>query len=151
MEKITKKITVFLDALQTLEDILKIFYEYKSIYSAHPTEKNKQFFLGFRDATIQRFEYCTDLMWRVLQIYLENIEKVNIENSSPRGIIRDANNIKFLSESESKMCMEMVDSRNKTSHIYHQEMAEDIAQKVPEYYVLMKKIIDRMQDKMVKK
>ena len=62
METITKKIAVFLEALQTLEDILPVFSEYKSLYAAHPTEKNKQFFLIVRDGTIQRFEYCTDLI-----------------------------------------------------------------------------------------
>lgn len=151
METITKKIAVFLEALQTLEDILPVFSEYKSLYAAHPTEKNKQFFLIVRDGTIQRFEYCTDLIWKVLKIYLEEVEKVEIENTSPRGILREAVNIKFLSEAEGKACMKMVDSRNKTSHIYHAEMAEDIAENISDYYALMKKIIDRLQARVVKK
>ena len=82
---------------------------------------------------------------------MEEVEKVEIENTSPRGILREAVNIKFLSEAEGKACMKMVDSRNKTSHIYHAEMAEDIAENISDYYALMKKIIDRLQARVVKK
>lgn len=151
MEVVTKKITVFLEALQTLEDILTMFNRYKSLYLTNPTEENRQIFLAIRDGTIQRFEYCTDLFWKVLKIYLEEVEKVEVTNISPRGVIRDAIHIKLLSEMEGKECMKMVESRNKTSHIYHAEMAEDIAERVPMYYVLMKIIIDYMQAEIAKR
>jgi nucleotidyltransferase substrate binding protein (TIGR01987 family) len=151
MEKVIEKIADFLEALKTLEDILKVFFEYKTLYAAHSTEKNEQFFLIVRDATIQRFEYCTDFIWKVLKVYLEDIEKVYVESFSPRGVVRAAVNGGFISESEGSELMRMVDSRNKTSHIYHEAIADDIANKIPAYYVLIKKIIDRMQAAVVKK
>ena len=43
METITKKIAVFLEALQTLEDILPVFSEYKSLYARSSHRKNKRF------------------------------------------------------------------------------------------------------------
>ncbi|HLW73262.1 MAG TPA: HI0074 family nucleotidyltransferase substrate-binding subunit [Candidatus Babeliales bacterium] len=151
MEKITEKILDFLDALKTLEDILKVFYEYKALFAAHPTEKNEQFFVIVRDATIRRFAYCTDLIWKVLKVYLEDIKKVHVESFSPRGVIREAVNSGFISELESSELIRMVDSRNKTSHIYHATIADDIASKVPEYYSFMRKIIDRMQAMVIQK
>lgn len=150
MERVIEKITDFLEALKTLEDILSVFNEYKNLHAIHPTEKNEQFFLIVRDATIQRFEYCTDLIWKVLKIYLEDVEKGHVESFFPRGVVREGVKSGFISESEGKELMSMVDSRNKTSHIYHAEIADDIANKIPGYYVLMRKIIDRMQAAMKK-
>jgi nucleotidyltransferase substrate binding protein (TIGR01987 family) len=150
MERINEKIVDYLDALKTLEKILKKFFEYKSMYAAHPTVENEENFLMARDATIQRFEYCTDLIWKVIKIYLEEIEKANIEAFFPLGIIRSAVTGRFLSESEGEELIEMVKSRNKTSHIYHEAIADDIANKIPGYYVLMKKIIDRIQASIAK-
>lgn len=151
METLTNRISIFLEALHTLESIINLFYQHQALYAAHPTKQTEELFLAIQDATIKRFEYCTDLIWKILQMYLEEMEKVNIENSSPRGIVRDVVTIKFLSETEGKEFMKMVDSRNKTCLIYQPAMAENIAQKIPEYYVLMKKIMDRMQDRIGKK
>jgi nucleotidyltransferase substrate binding protein (TIGR01987 family) len=151
MATVIKRISVFLAALKTLEKSINAFYKYRTRYLAHPTDDNEEAFLGMRDSLIQRFEYCTDLIWKVFKDYLEQIEKVDIENSSPRGVMREAIHIGLLSETEGSQCMQMVESRNRTSHIYHVEVAEDIASKVPDYYLLMKKIIDRMQAGIEKK
>lgn len=43
--------------------------------------------------------------------------------------------------------MKMVNARNKTSHIYHQVMAQEIARQVPAFYELMQTIADRMQER----
>jgi nucleotidyltransferase substrate binding protein (TIGR01987 family) len=150
MERINQKIADYLKALKTLEKILKKFFEYKSMYSAHPTVANEDNFSMARDATIQRFEYCTDSVWKVIKVYLEEIEKADIESNFPVGIIRSAVLGKFLSEAEGEELVEMVKSRNKTSHLYHEAMADDIANKIPGYYVLMKKIIDRIQTRLEK-
>lgn len=150
MERVNEKIIDYFDALKTLENVLKRFYEYKNIYLAHPSDENEESFFIVRDATIQRFEYCTDLIWKVIKVYLEEIEKAHIESYYPRGIIRNAVTSGFLSEVEGFELTEMVESRNKTSHIYHQEIADSIANKIPGYYILMKKIIDRMQVAIIK-
>ena len=76
---------------------------------------------------------------------MQEIEKVEIAIQSPRGILRQAINVRFLSEDEGNECMKMVELRNKTSHIYHEEMAEEIAQKIPIYYKLIKKIVGRLE------
>jgi nucleotidyltransferase substrate binding protein (TIGR01987 family) len=144
MEKVNEKISDFLKALKTLENILKKFYESRTLYRAHPIDKNQESFFIVRDATIQRFEYCTDLIWKVLKIYLEDVEKMHIEAFYPRAIIRTTVTGGLVSESEGKDLINMVESRNKTSHIYHEAIAEDIANKIPQYYVLMQTIVDRM-------
>lgn len=58
--------------------------------------------------------------------------------------MRDAVTIRLLSEYEGAECARMIESRNRTPHMYHQDMAEDIAQKVPEYYTFIITVISRL-------
>ncbi|HSC25311.1 MAG TPA: HI0074 family nucleotidyltransferase substrate-binding subunit [Candidatus Babeliales bacterium] len=151
MERINKKITLFLEALKTLEEGIALFYEYKIILDKQTTDKNEQLFTSMRDSMIQRFEYCTDLFWKLVKVYLEDVERIDLPVNSPRAILREAVKARILSEREGDECMDMVQSRNKTSHTYHQVMAEEIAHEIPQYYELMKKIIDRVMNVIAEK
>ncbi len=151
MERISEKITDYLDALKTLQKGVELFYEYKKVFEIEPTEKNEYLFASMRDSMIQRFEYCTDLFWKVLKLYLEEVENIDVPINSPRVIIREAVTARILTESEGSEYMDMVKSRNMTSHIYREEIADAIAHEVPEYYEFMKKIIDRVHDIIAKK
>jgi len=145
MEAINKKITVFLDALGTLEEGIELFYKYESLFDKNPTDENGQLFRSMRDSLIQRFEYCTDLFWKVVKLYLEDVEKLDVPVNAPRTIVREAVKARILSDIEGDECMDMVDARNKTSHTYHEVMADEIAHVTPGYYEFMQKIIERLQ------
>ena len=62
------------------------------------------------------------------------------------GIIREAVKAGIFSEDDSDVCFDMVEARNKTSHTYHELMADDIAHAIPIYRDLMQDMINRMQD-----
>ena len=90
MENIKKKLATLQSALDTLKDGIErvdIAYEEKEGWE-----------LTARDSMIQRFEYCTDLLWKMLKVYLEEVENVKLESTSPKGIIREAVQIRILSE-----------------------------------------------------
>ncbi len=148
MAKIKHKLETFELALETLQSSIELFKEYEQKIAATDNEKEKLIFLGLRDSVIQRFEYCTDLFWKILKLYLEEVEKITLTTYSPRSVIREAVRAKIISEQEGNACMKMVISRNKTSHIYHEEIAEDIVHKVPGYYDLMKSIADVIEKRM---
>ncbi len=147
MGKIEQKLNTFLEALETLKEGIGLFREYQSLVSKNASQKNEQLFVAVRDSIIQRFEYCTDLFWKLLKTYLEEVEKVEVTTNSPRGIVRTAVQVKIISEDEGKDSIVMVTSRNQTSRIYHEETAEDIAKKVPTFYELMKVVSDRLYKK----
>jgi nucleotidyltransferase substrate binding protein (TIGR01987 family) len=133
-----------LDALKTLEDGVAFFHESEENFETNPTKQNERIFLSARDSIIQRFEYCIDLFWKTLKVFLDN-EKVILSMVASREIIRACVAARFLSENEGDQCMKMVGARNKTSHIYHETMAEAIARQVPDFYELMQEIAERMQ------
>jgi len=144
MEEVKKKIQVLLDALITLEDAVDYFYECEEIFDADSSRQNERAFLSSRDSIIQRFEYCIDLFWKILKVCLD-VEKIDVPMVSSREIVRISVASRFLSEDEGAQCMEMVKARNKTSHIYHEVMADEISHEVPKFYELMQMIAERMQ------
>lgn len=149
MERINHKLDVILQALTTLEESIALFDEYSELFDTMPNKNNEMLFRSMRDSMIQRFEYCTDLFWKIIRIYLEDIQKADIPINAPRAILREAVTARLLSEQEGDACIDMVESRNKTSHIYHVEVAQNIAHMVPEFYTLMKLIIDRIQKNLI--
>ena len=48
------------------------------------------------------------------------------------------------------MCIEMIQKRNESSHIYLQEVAEGIAEAISRFYDLMDLIKNRIIDKVLK-
>lgn len=139
-----KRLNTFSKVLQLLGDSIQLHnsYKEKDIF-----EIDKGVVLGLRDSMIQRFKYSTDLFWKVLKVYLEEVEKVSLPTYSPRSIIRKSVGIKLITEDEGKACLEMIKSRNQTSHIYHEQIAVNIAHKIPKYFDLLKVIVERLEKK----
>lgn len=144
--EVEKNIKVFLEALETLEKGIQSFSKYEDRFNKKPTDENEELFKGMRDSVIQRFEYCTDLFWKMVKSYLEDVEKMSFGLISSRGVLREAVKGRLLSEEEGNQCMDMVESRNKTSHTYHEILAEEIAHEIPRYYDLMEEIVDRLRN-----
>lgn len=109
----------------------EVVFEYYPIY------------LAFRDSLIQRFKYTSDLLWKFLKLYIEVKYKAMPEMVSPKFVIREAGSIGFLNESEVATFLDMIQHRNETSHIYKEEIAQAIANAIPVYFNLIKKIISR--------
>lgn len=97
-----------------------------------------------RDGVMQRFEYCTDSLWKFLKLYLENVQKVSIESSSPRSILRKALITNLITDDEYAILMESVSQRNLTSHTYNEKIAEEIRKHIPTYYKAMHTVISRL-------
>lgn len=148
MEEVKEKLDVLSDALKTLEDGVEYFYECQEFFDNSPDRHNERAFLSARDSLIQRFEYCIDLFCKITRSYLELFEKITLSANSPRAILRESIEARLLSEDEGMRGMKMVEARNKTSHTYHEVMADEIASEIPAFYELMKTITDRMHDRL---
>jgi nucleotidyltransferase substrate binding protein (TIGR01987 family) len=150
MGKLEKKYTTILKALIALQKSI-ISYQngikvadktdfYKDVYG-----EKEEFLNSLRDSMIQRFEFSVDLIWKFLKSYLEEKEKTIPESNTPRSIFRTMCNSKLITEKESETLLDMVSNRNKTSHIYKEEISDFIAKQIPNYYKLMNNIISRIQ------
>lgn len=96
-----------------------------------------------KQGLIKAFELNHELAWNVMKDYFEYQGNPSIMGS--RDAIREAFQKNLIADGEG--WMEMIQSRNKTSHTYNQEVADEIADKVIAiYHDLFKAFEKRMQD-----
>lgn len=85
-----------------------------------------------RDILIQRFEFTYELSHKTLREFMKYLG-VTLENSFPRTIFKKAyvNNL----ISDDKVWISLLEDSNSTSHIYNEEMSNEIAKRIIEEYV----------------
>lgn len=84
-----------------------------------------------RDGMIQRFEFTYELAWKTTKLYLEDTGIVEI--NSPKAVIKEAYSQKLLTNE--KLWLLMLNDRNMTTHIYKEEMADEIAKRIANQYI----------------
>jgi len=82
---------------------------------------------------IKAFEYTYELAWNTIKDFLEFSGQTDIYGS--RDAIRKAFELGLIENGES--WMDMLKSRNTTSHTYNEEVAEEICQAVFEVYFFL--------------
>lgn len=135
MEIIEKKYLSLTKALETLEESLLIISD----------PQNQRLYDSLRDSVIQRFEYSIDTFWKFLKIYMQEKEKIDLEVSSPRIILRHAETVGLIDKELHKVLIDCLADRNLTSHVYNEETADSILKNIPIYYKTMKSIIDNLK------
>jgi nucleotidyltransferase substrate binding protein (TIGR01987 family) len=126
MEKLSARLASCQRAIATLDEILRT-----------PTS------VIVRDASIQRFEYSFESLWKLLKAYLDQQE--GIVCNSPKACFREALKAGLLSTSDVETCLVMTDDRNLTSHTYIEAVAQGIYSKLPPYRDVMKRLLTSIQ------
>ena len=94
------------------------------------------------DGTIQRFEFCFELSWKVLKRFLSN---EGITARTPKEVFKEAFKLGWLSEGDS-FWSKMIEDRNLTSHTYDQGTARDLYSRIPGYlgaYQLLEELLQK--------
>ena len=107
----------YLKALLQLENAVKLSEEREL------TELEKQ-------GLIQAFEFTHELAWNVMKDYF--FFQGNSEITGSRDATREAFEVGLIQDGEG--WMEMIKSRNKTSHTYNEDIASEITEKIIEWY-----------------
>ena len=91
---------------------------------------------------IKAFEFTYELAWTTLKDYLVDIGYTELMGS--KDTFRQAYQLGIISDGE--VWMEMVKSRNLTSHTYNQETAESIEEDIIEtYFSMIKALIFKLE------
>jgi len=138
MEKLVQKIVVLQKALGTLQ----LSVADKKVSASYDEKR----YCEYRDSLIQRFEYCMDLLWKVLRTYMQEVYGAN-PLPAPKPVFKEAFALKLISEQEAKLFLKMIDARNITSHMYQEEFAEVLVAQIPAFYEQMALLVSRMQIK----
>jgi nucleotidyltransferase substrate binding protein (TIGR01987 family) len=83
-----------------------------------------------KEGLIQRFEYTHELAWNVMKDYAHYQGSTEVAGS--RDATREAFQLQLITDG--KLWMDMIGSRNKTSHTYNEETAEEIYGKILKSY-----------------
>lgn len=113
----------FEKAIKRLEEVLKL-------------EKTEI----IRDSAIKRFELCFDLSWKSIK---ELARENGIECYFPKECFKAAFQLKLIEHDE--RWLQMVKDRNLVVHLYKEEMAGKIYQKLPEYLEMFKNLFDKLK------
>lgn len=84
-----------------------------------------------KEGLIQRFEYTHELAWKVMKDYAEYQGYTSIAGS--RDATREAFSMRLISDADD--WMDMLSSRNLTSHTYNSDTAEEIHEKIAQTYI----------------
>lgn len=96
----------------------------------------------YLDATIQRFEFCFELAWKLMKVVLEY---EGSEVNSPRSTIREAWKQGLIADAEA--WLDMMEKRNLSAHTYDEHSAWGIYRVVKERYIALLTALDaKMQE-----
>ena len=95
----------------------------------------------YLDATIQRFEFCFELAWKLMKACLEY---EGFSANSPRSSIREGFKANLIADAAA--WLDMLEQRNLASHTYDDEMAAELYRQIKErHFELLSSFRDEME------
>lgn len=97
-----------------------------------------------RDGLIQRFEFTFELAWKTLKAIFESEGLIGL--TSPKTVLKEALVAGLINDEE--LWLKMLTDRNSTVHIYNEQMAIEICNKVKQSYLIA---LERLADQIEKR
>jgi nucleotidyltransferase substrate binding protein (TIGR01987 family) len=110
--------------LQNFERALKLLEEALARPSCELSDLEKE-------GLIQRFEYTYELAWKCLKDYLVHTG-VTLPAVTPLHTVREAFAARLIPDGD--VWIDMIEKRNLTSHVYHEEVAVEVVTAIEEFY-----------------
>lgn len=98
-----------------------------------------------RDAAVQRFHATFEILWRTTQIYLIEVE--GLEMGSPKGVIRAARQVGILDDADLERALAMTDDRNVSGHTYDEANAEAIFSHLPKHAETARRWLEALESR----
>ena len=133
MDKLEQKVITFSKIIKSLEESYKKFKENNESY----------FYKELRDSVIKRFEYTIDYLWKTLKLYLEKKHQL-ITAESPKKIFDQTQKAGVITEKELVIFRNMIEDRNNSSHMYQEELSENLIKDMDLYILELNKILTKI-------
>lgn len=119
----------------TLDKLRKALLSLEKGFKPNPSELE-------RDGIIQRFEFCVELSWKSAK----KILAINaIDTDTPKNVFREMAQLGWIDNPE--LWLEFIAQRNKASHIYNEEIAQEIFKIIPAFINESKKLLVILEKK----
>jgi len=116
-------INEFYKALISLDEALQL---YRKAKTASPEQA------AFRDASIQRFEYCIELSWKL------SVKVLGSNTAAAKPAIREMARNNLISDPN--QWIDFIDARNETSHSYDDAVAKKVFAAIEAFLPLGKQL-----------
>jgi len=77
-----------------------------------------------RNGQVQKFEYCTELLWKVMKLFLSTHE--GVDEASPKAVIKAFYRTQKISTELYESLITIIYHRNLFSHIYNEDQFEQL-------------------------
>ena len=125
------------ERLSTYQNAIDRLTEVITLSRQHPLNQFE------RDSLVKRFEFSYEMAWKLMMSYEKDNGITEILGS--KDVIRQAFRLSIVKNGEA--WLEMVDARNRTSHLYDEAMATDAADEIIHtYYPLLVELRDVMAE-----
>lgn len=102
---------------------------------------------NIKSGQIQKFEFTVELLWKTVQVFLFEVDGVDV--ITPKSVAKEFVEAGYCDYEAYELLIRAINDRNQLSHIYRQEMAESIWQRLPEYVSLVEQIVIAMRSKIL--
>ena len=134
MNKITPK---WLDRLNTFKNAIRRLAEVIDLSNERQLNQFEY------DSLIKRFEFSFEMAWKLMMSYEKDNGVAELHGS--KDVVRQAYRMSIITNGEA--WLEMIDDRNKTSHLYDEEMASDVIDEIIHtYYPLFIELQNKMDE-----
>lgn len=134
MEKrLKQKTRQYADAVKDFENTLSIDLE---LYPENVAD-------GLKSGRVQKFEVCIELLWKTLKSHLWEVN--GIDARSPKIVVKEIFGLGDITPEEYEGVIEMLDDRNRLSHIYDKDQFEKIYSRVITRLPLFRRILNYIQ------
>ena len=90
-----------------------------------------------KSGQVQKFEVSVELFWKTIKKFLYEIH--GVEAVSPKMVIKQLYRTKYINEKNYESLIEMINDRNRMSHVYNEDQFNAIYDRLQEYLQLMQK------------
>lgn len=109
------------------------------------SEYNEDLKDAVENGQIQKFEYCVELIWKTIKLYLRVYHQIDAR--SPKEAISSLLDIKKINELTYESLHNMIKDRNTLSHVYNEEDFKTVHKKLPAYRETMITVLDAIKVK----
>ena len=99
---------------------------------------DKRLIDGIENGMIQKFEYSIELCWKLIKKFLK--QEDGIDAKTPKQSVKEFYLAGYIDEDHYLKLIDMIDDRNKLSHMYDEEEFRKILKKFSKYLNVFEKV-----------
>jgi nucleotidyltransferase substrate binding protein (TIGR01987 family) len=92
-----------------------------------------------RSGQAQKFEVCVELFWKTMKRFIYDIH--GEEAVSPKMVMKQLYRLQYIEAPDYEILIEMINDRNRLSHVYNEVQFNAIHRRLPQYLDLMETVV----------